>query len=81
MVAMIGVGGAKSESKALLINSLAIIFAVLSTVSVLARVYTRTRILTILGADDITICIAQVLAIGVSVITVLGKWLFVVLAY
>jgi hypothetical protein len=62
------------ESKAPLIKSLAIVFVVLSTSSVILRIYTRKRILDVLGADDITISIAQVLAIAVSTLTVLRKW-------
>jgi hypothetical protein len=63
------------ESKAPLINSLAIIFVVLSTISVILRLYTRKRLLDVLGADDITISIAQILAIAVSTLTILRKWL------
>jgi hypothetical protein len=61
------------ESRVTLINTLAIVFVVLSTVSVLLRLYTRKRILDVLGADDITISIAQVLAIAVSTLTVLRE--------
>jgi hypothetical protein len=63
----------KAESQVALINSLAILFVSFSTVAVLLRLYTRSRILGIFGADDITITVAQVLAIAVSVTTVLGK--------
>lgn len=61
----------RSETRTALINSLAVGFTTLSLTSVLARLYTRTRILRILGPDDITILIAQVLAIAVSVTTIL----------
>jgi hypothetical protein len=63
----------QDESQAPLINALAVIFVVLSTVSVALRLYTRKRILDIFGADDVTISIAQVLAIAVSVLTTLGE--------
>ncbi|KAF2689367.1 hypothetical protein K458DRAFT_462316 [Lentithecium fluviatile CBS 122367] len=64
-----------AESQAPLINSLAIIFVALSTVSVILRLYTRKRVLNILGADDVTISIAQIFAIAVSVLTLLqAKW-------
>ena len=61
------------ESQTALINSLAIIFVSLSTTSVILRIYTRSRLLSVFGADDITICIAEALAIAVSVTTVLGS--------
>lgn len=61
----------KGESLVPLINSLAIVFVILSTISVILRLYTRKTILNIVGADDLTISIAQVLAIAVSVLTVL----------
>jgi hypothetical protein len=61
----------RGESQTALIISLAIVFPTLSLTSVLLRLYTRTRILRIFGADDVTISIAQVLAIAVSVTTVL----------
>lgn len=66
--------GLRTESRTTLIVSLAVIFVVFSSISVLLRVYTRTRILRILGPDDVTICIAQVLAIAVSVTTILGGY-------
>lgn len=61
----------RSETRTALINSLAVAFSTLSLASVLARLYTRTRILRIFGPDDITILISQVLAIAVSVTTIL----------
>ncbi|KAF2005227.1 hypothetical protein P154DRAFT_355700 [Amniculicola lignicola CBS 123094] len=61
----------EAESQAPLIYSLSIIFVTLSTASVFLRIYTRKRILNIFGADDITITVAQVLAIAVSVTTIL----------
>jgi hypothetical protein len=61
------------ESQTVLINSLAIIFVSLSTVSVLLRLYTRRHILDTFGADDLTITVAQFLAIAVSITTILGK--------
>jgi hypothetical protein len=60
------------ESQTALINSLAIIFVSLSTASVILRIYTRSRLLGVFGTDDVTICIAQTLAIAVSVTTILG---------
>lgn len=63
----------RAESLAPLINSLSIIFVVLSTVSVVLRLYTRKRIVEVIGADDASITIAQVLAIAVSVLTILRK--------
>ena len=65
----------QAESKAPLINSLAILFVVLSTASVILRLYTRKKILDVLGADDITITLAQVLAIAVSTLTILRQCL------
>jgi hypothetical protein len=64
----------RSETQTSLIYSLTIIFIILSTASVFLRLYTRARILnsSVLGADDVTITIAQVLAISVSVTTILG---------
>lgn len=63
----------RTESQAPLINSLAIIFVALSTASVVLRLYTRKRILDIFGADDVTISIAQILAIAVSALTILRE--------
>ncbi|KAF2659433.1 hypothetical protein K491DRAFT_675652 [Lophiostoma macrostomum CBS 122681] len=59
------------ESQTALIHCLAIIFVTLSTASVVLRIYTRSRLLSVLGADDVTICIAQALAIAVSITTIL----------
>ncbi|KAF2017379.1 hypothetical protein BU24DRAFT_149608 [Aaosphaeria arxii CBS 175.79] len=64
-------GAFRHESQATLINSLAIIFASLSTIAVFLRLYTRLRILNVFGADDVMIALAQVLAIATSVTTVL----------
>jgi hypothetical protein len=61
----------KAESLAPLINTLAIIFVVISTVSVALRLYTRKQMLNAVGPDDIFIVIAQVLAIVCSVTTVM----------
>lgn len=66
--------GLRAETKAVLINSLAIIFVTLSSLSVLLRLYTRGRILKNIGADDVTIIVAQILAIAVSVTTLLGMF-------
>ena len=65
--------GLRAESKGTLIISLAVVFVVLSATSVILRLFTRTRILKILGADDYTIALAQVLAIAVTITTILGK--------
>lgn len=62
----------RSESQTSLIYSLAIIFVTFSTASVVLRIYTRSRLLSVFGADDVTITIAQVLAIAVSITTILG---------
>lgn len=59
------------ETQGPLIISLATIFVVLSTISVVLRLYTRKRILDVFGLDDVTITIAQMLAIAVSVLTIL----------
>lgn len=68
-------GALRAESQAPLINSLSIVFVTLSTLAVVLRIYTRHRILAIVGADDISIAVAQVLAIAVSVATCLEvKW-------
>jgi hypothetical protein len=69
-----------AESQTVLIISLALVFAFLSTTAVLLRLYTRSRILRIVGPDDVTISIAQVLAIAVSVTTILGEGLFLSIA-
>lgn len=61
----------KAESLAPLIDTLAIIFVVISTVSVALRLYTRKHILNAVGPDDISIVVAQVLAIVCSVTTVM----------
>ncbi|KAF2466018.1 uncharacterized protein BDR25DRAFT_238612 [Lindgomyces ingoldianus] len=61
----------EAESQTALIYSLSIIFVTLSTASVGLRLYTRGKVLSVLGPDDITITIAQVLAIAVSVTTIL----------
>ncbi|KAF2749001.1 hypothetical protein M011DRAFT_475753 [Sporormia fimetaria CBS 119925] len=61
----------KPASNFVLINTLAISFASFSSAAVLLRLYTRTRILRIFGPDDVTIGIAQVLSIAVSITTVL----------
>ena len=46
-------------------------FASVSTVIVALRLYTRFAIVSAPGGDDLTIAIAQVLSIGVSVVTIL----------
>lgn len=46
-------------------------FAAVSTVIVALRLYTRFAIVGAPGGDDLTIAIAQVLSIGVSVVTIL----------
>ncbi|KAF2639176.1 hypothetical protein P280DRAFT_55674 [Massarina eburnea CBS 473.64] len=61
----------EAQSQAPLLVSLSIIFGILSTTSVALRLYTRKRILGIIGPDDVTIVVAEVLAISVSVITIL----------
>jgi hypothetical protein len=61
----------QAESLAPLINTFAILFVVLSTVSVALRLYTRKQVLDAVGPDDISIAIAQVLAIVCSVTTVM----------
>jgi len=61
----------KAESLAPLIDTLAIIFVIISTVSVALRLYTRKQMLNAVGPDDISISIAQVLAIVCSVTTVM----------
>lgn len=63
----------RDESQADLIISIAVIFAFVSGVSVYLRFYTRTRILRILGPDDIIIIIAHVFSVAVSVTTILGE--------
>jgi len=63
----------RAETQGPLVNSLALIFVAFSTISVTLRQYTRKFMLDAIGPDDITIACAQMLAIGVSVITVLGK--------
>jgi hypothetical protein len=62
----------QAQSQGALIHSLSIIFVILSTLSVGLRLYTRSTVLKAIGADDVAIAIAQVLAIGVSVTTILG---------
>ncbi|KAF2740976.1 hypothetical protein EJ04DRAFT_419179, partial [Polyplosphaeria fusca] len=53
------------------ITSLAIIFVTLSTVAVVLRMYTRRHLLHNVGPDDTMIGVAQVLAIAVSITTIL----------
>jgi hypothetical protein len=55
------------------IYSISIIFVLLSTTVTGLRVYTRRCILHSFSGDDLSICIAQVLAIAVSALTILGK--------
>ncbi|KAH8723286.1 hypothetical protein GQ44DRAFT_774116 [Phaeosphaeriaceae sp. PMI808] len=59
------------ESQTALIHSLSIVFVTLSTASVGLRLYTRSTVLKAIGADDVAIAVAQVLAIGVSISTIL----------
>lgn len=61
----------RNESQAALINSLSVIFVAFSTIAVVLRIYTRHQILSVIGADDVSIAVAQVLAIAVSVTTCL----------
>ncbi|KAF2712012.1 hypothetical protein K504DRAFT_363733, partial [Pleomassaria siparia CBS 279.74] len=61
----------RAESMAPLINTLAIVFVVFSTVSVVLRLYTRRLCLNALWADDVLIALAQSLAIVCTVTTVL----------
>ena len=51
----------------------AITFAVFSTACVILRLFARKTLLNAIGVDDITIVVAQVLAIAVSIATVLGE--------
>ena len=67
----VGDAASKAESLAPLIDTLAIIFVVISTVSVALRLYTRKQMLNAVGPDDISISVAQVLAIVCSVTTVM----------
>ncbi|KAF2116650.1 hypothetical protein BDV96DRAFT_645067 [Lophiotrema nucula] len=59
----------EGESLKPLINTLAILFVILSTIAVALRIYTRRALLHVFGADDVSITIAQVLAVAVSVTT------------
>lgn len=63
--------GLREESRTGLIISFAVAFAFISGVSVYSRFYTRTRILRILGPDDVIIIIAHVFSVAVSVTTIL----------
>ncbi|KAF2686747.1 hypothetical protein K458DRAFT_476511, partial [Lentithecium fluviatile CBS 122367] len=65
----------EAESQTALIYSLCITLVTISTLSVGLRLYTRTRILKIVGSDDFAIVVAQILAIAVSIATILeAKW-------
>ena len=63
----------RAETLGPLINCLSIIFVVISTVGVALRLYTRKCMLNAVGSDDVTVTVAQVLAIVVSVTTCMGK--------
>ncbi|CAI4219643.1 unnamed protein product [Parascedosporium putredinis] len=60
-----------AETRVPILVGISIAFALASTIAVLLRLYTRTFILRTLGWDDATIAFAQVLSIGVSIITIL----------
>jgi hypothetical protein len=60
-----------AESMAPTLVGVSVTFAAVSTVIVALRLYTRFAIVGAPGGDDLTIAIAQVLSIGVSVVTVL----------
>ncbi|KAK3342001.1 hypothetical protein B0T25DRAFT_438833, partial [Lasiosphaeria hispida] len=60
-----------AETTVPIIVGISIAFVAVSTIIVLLRLYTRCVIVGSPGADDVTIAIAQVLSIGVSVATIL----------
>ncbi|KAK0719245.1 hypothetical protein B0H67DRAFT_486181 [Lasiosphaeris hirsuta] len=60
-----------AETTVPIIVGISIAFVAVSTVIVLLRLYTRYVIVRSPGSDDVTIAIAQVLSIGVSVATIL----------
>jgi hypothetical protein len=62
----------EAQSQTGLITWLSIIFVIVSAASVALRLYTRKRILDIVGSDDLAIIVAHVLAIAVSIATILG---------
>ncbi|KAK3328765.1 hypothetical protein B0H66DRAFT_596382 [Apodospora peruviana] len=60
-----------AETRVPLLIGMSVAFVALSTLVVGLRLYTRYFVVSALGPDDLTISIAQVLSIGVSVATVL----------
>ncbi|KAK1762900.1 hypothetical protein QBC33DRAFT_253416 [Phialemonium atrogriseum] len=60
-----------AETRVPLLVGISIGFLCVSTVAVLLRLYTRYIVVKSPGSDDATIAIAQVLAIGVSITTIL----------
>ena len=57
----------RAETQQPTVYGLTITFTILSCTSVILRLYTRTKILHNLGADDIAILIAQILSFGVAI--------------
>ncbi|KAK3693293.1 hypothetical protein B0T22DRAFT_37389 [Podospora appendiculata] len=65
-----------AETRVPTVVGVSVVFVAVSTVVVLLRLYTRYAIVSAPGPDDLTIAIAQVLSIGVSVATILqGEFL------
>ncbi|KAK3335121.1 hypothetical protein B0T19DRAFT_395014 [Cercophora scortea] len=65
-----------AETRVPIVVGVSVAFVAVSTVVVLLRLYTRYAIVSAPGPDDLTIAIAQVLSIGVSVATILqGEFL------
>jgi uncharacterized membrane protein len=64
-----------AETKWPVLVGVSVAFVSVSTLAVLLRLYTRYVVVKAPGADDVTIAIAQVLSIGVSVATILRECL------
>ncbi|KAK4444147.1 hypothetical protein QBC34DRAFT_188086 [Podospora aff. communis PSN243] len=60
-----------AESRVSTLVGVSVAFASLSTLIVALRLYTRYFVVRSPGADDITIALAQVLSIGLSIVTIL----------
>lgn len=60
------------QTKSPSIYGIATAFIAVSTIVVGLRLYTRFKILGVIGSDDTTIAFAQVLSIVVAILTCLG---------
>jgi len=60
-----------AETRVPILIGTSIAFAVLASLVVLLRLFTRYAVVKAVGADDLTIFAAMILSIGVSVITII----------